>query len=164
MQNQTEAVPTLRDPLGHERGTQPPNCCLFSTIHCGFISLPLPVSWYAGSRFLALTGWLLFADEWIIFHECWITLSAVQGKQEAWLIDALYSPSPSGFHAAALQEGIFEPAEEWAIEIQCYTRETLLPVRNRKGRQETYCRATRLKNQCPISWITPPDLPCQIPY
>lgn len=106
MQNQTEAVPTLRDPLGPERGTQPPKCCLFSTIRCGFISLPLPVPWDAGSRFLAQTGRLLFADEWIIFPECRITLSAMQGKQEAWLIDVLYSPSPSGFHAAALQEGV----------------------------------------------------------
>ena len=47
-------------------------------------------------------------------------------KQEAWLIDVLYSPSPSGFHAAAVKTRGVEPSEEWTIEIQCYARETLL--------------------------------------
>lgn len=88
-----------------------------------------------------------------------------RSDQDAWFIDVLYSPSPSGFHAAAFKRGErFEPAEEWAIEILCYTWETLLQEQNWEKRKEMYCGATWLKNQCPISWITPPDLPRQIPY
>lgn len=62
MQNQTEAVATLRDPLhrwdlnmAHSHQTASP--FFFSTIRCSFISLPLPISWYAGSRFFFSKDW-----------------------------------------------------------------------------------------------------------
>lgn len=54
--------------------------------------------------------------------------------------------------------------QQWAIEIQCYTRGTLLQEWNQERRKEMYCGETWLKNQCPISWITTPDLARQIPY
>lgn len=81
---------------GHQTAAFP------STVHCGFISLP--ISWAQGF-FLAMTGRLLFANDWVILSECWITLSAMEEKQEAWLIDVVYSPSPSGFSAAEVKSG-----------------------------------------------------------
>lgn len=67
---------TFRDPtFAHCDRTPdlPSPACL-----CVFINLPLSIFWKAGSRFLALTAQLLFANHCISLNDCCIILSATE--------------------------------------------------------------------------------------